>query len=188
MDDILETLQDVGTIQIEDDDVVLTPSFERKIGGLTDANPDRPSALLIRERLMEDLNIATLDPTLVAMLDNLYRGFPPDDGAPATFFPVHVDHLVSLRDSLRKALIYIWREDCDPCDTMKGYLESEFGDRTDDVVLLSAYGPEDRQQLHDEYDVGGAPTLLFVRNGSVDARLLGAHPPSVLMTEFEKSF
>jgi thiol-disulfide isomerase/thioredoxin len=188
MDEILRALQDVGTIRIDDNDVGLTSSFEREIDDLTDANPGRSSALLIRERLLEDLDIPTLDPVVVAMLDNLYRGFPPDHSAPATFFPVHVDHLVALRDSLQKALIYIWRENCDPCETMKGHLESEFGNQADDVVLLSAYGPEDPEQLHEEYDIRGAPTLLFVRNGNVDARLLGAHPPSVLTTEFEKSF
>lgn len=118
------------------------------------------------------------------VLGGLRRSRPPDEGAPEAFLPVHGDRLPALVRLQRAAVVYVWREDCDPCDLVREDLEEIFDDRPpEDLMLYAVYGPEWAEELHDAFDVGGAPTTLFVRDGEVDARLLGAHPRTALENE-----
>ena len=108
------------------------------------------------------------------------------DGTPDGFVPLcweEADTLVSLCD---RCIVYIWRDDCPSCETMKDNLSEIFGqDAPEDVLALSIYGPNNVAKLQEEYDVSVGPTTLFTLNGSIDSRFVGAADSSAIEDEID---
>jgi hypothetical protein len=120
------------------------------------------------------------------LVERFERPAPPTAGAPAGFLSLHGDQLPLALALSQRAMVYVWREDCDPCDTMRDEFEDAFGETGDDELgLYAVYGPDAAGFLYDRYDVAGAPTTLFVLDGTVDCRLEGAHYRSVIDSEIE---
>lgn len=160
------------------DDEAVPPALERVL--------DSPDVLADYEtlvRLVPELSHADRVGVL-NVLGGLRRGQPPDDGAPEAFLPVHGDRLPALVRLQRAAIVYAWREDCDPCDLVREDFDEIFEETPpEDVMLYAVYGPAWAADLLEAFDVGGAPTTLFVRDGAVDSRFLGAHTKSALENE-----
>jgi hypothetical protein len=53
----------------------------------------------------------------------------------------------------------------------------------DEVARLSLFGPDAVETLRERFDVTGAPTTLFVKDGAVDSRLLGSHHQEAIVSE-----
>ncbi|MGM0604850.1 MAG: thioredoxin family protein [Halobacteriota archaeon] len=124
--------------------------------------------------------------TLSILIGQLEDGVPPAGGAPDGFIPVGGDDLVTLVSSCRRAVVYVWREDCDPCDTVRRDLEEIVIDYDiEDIHLLAVYGPDDKNLLNQQYNVVGAPTTLFTTNGTVDSRFVGVPLRDALESEIE---
>ncbi len=121
---------------------------------------------------------------LLPMFDSLRDHPPPTDGSPTAFVPVHGHRLPFHVDCFEKALVYIWLDDCPPCDTVREFLSAE-ADQLDELALFSVYGPDSAEELHDRYGVTGGPVVLFMLDGEIDARVPGAKT-KVLATEIEK--
>jgi thiol-disulfide isomerase/thioredoxin len=94
-------------------------------------------------------------------------------GAPDPCFPIAGSDVRLFTQLFDPSLIYFWREDCPPCDTMRTELESLL-DSHPDIGMFAVYGPQWVTALKEEFNVIGAPTLLFASGGTIDARLLGA--------------
>lgn len=124
--------------------------------------------------------------TLSVLVGHLEDGRPRAEGAPDAFLPVDGDDLVRLVNLYGRCVVYIWREDCPPCQTVRAEFDAIFGaDSAKDVMLLSVYGPGCSRLLQEEYDVVGAPTTLFTLGGAVDARLVGAPAREAIEREIE---
>lgn len=122
----------------------------------------------------------------LASFDSL-RGSPlPTDGVPDPFVPVRGDRVRVLADLYELTLIYVWMDDCPPCEIMRSELERTFETPPDDIAMFAVYGPDWKEELHDEYKVDGAPTLLYLIRGNVDVRLRGAYYPETILKEVEK--
>ncbi|WP_137285764.1 thioredoxin family protein [Halorussus salinisoli] len=120
--------------------------------------------------------------TLLPVL-RLFRANDVDtDGSPESFVPVPGDQLPELAVIYSPVLVYVWLDDCPPCDTLKRRLESIF-DHTKGVLPLSVYGPDHQAFLAREYDVTAGPAMLFMVDGRVETRLYGAHDTDVITTE-----
>ena len=203
-------------LEERDGGVSLSNSFESSVADyrttIADFSNDELSGV-IRERLDEktavealvglDEKDSRLVPELLALHDHL--GTPtdadwlallpvlrlfrseavPTDGVPDPFVPVPGDQLPDFSRLYPRLFVYIWLDDCDPCDALKPRLESIF-DRPKEVMLFAVYGPEYKEVLARQYDVTAGPAMLFMRNGTVDARLYGAHGESTIETELEK--
>lgn len=122
---------------------------------------------------------------LLAVVDGFFPPAPPDDGAPAAFLAVHGSRLPFLLSLYRRAVVYVWREDCPPCEGMREALEEAFPEPPSDLALLAVFGPDDPELLADEYGVTAGPTTLFAVGGAVDARLVGSHYADVVRQEVE---
>lgn len=109
----------------------------------------------------------------------------PADGVPEPFVPVPAELVPPLAGLYSRLLVYIWLDDCPPCDALKDRLESIF-DRPRGMLLLAVYGPADPAVLAREYDVTAGPALLFMRGGRVDSRLYGDHAEAVIANEAER--
>lgn len=144
------------------------------------------------EFIAEYLSLAHLDGLsednrlrALSLFDSLRRSVP-DKGAPEPFVPIRGVRLSLLLPVYERAIVYTWKEDCPPCDLMKGEFESIFTDPTTDIALFAVYGPNWAELLHEEYNVIGGPTTLFCYKGRVDARLSGAYAKKIIQSEVEK--
>jgi thiol-disulfide isomerase/thioredoxin len=178
-----------------------------------DVLPSEDLAALVRKRigrasLVEPfVALGTLDPRTVAELcalsdylepssdDSWLSLLPvlrlfrsdemPTDGVPESFIPVLAMHVPHLTQVYSPALVYIWLDDCPPCDTVRADLESVF-EESRGVMPFAVYGPDDREFLAAEYDVTAGPALLFMHEGAVDSRLYGAHGRQTVETELAR--
>jgi hypothetical protein len=123
--------------------------------------------------------------TASVVLAYVERGMPPAHGSPSSFLPVDGDQLRTLVELLDRAFVYVWRDDCDPCRVMKAELDDIFETGADDIALLSVHGQDCPALLDREFDVPGAPALLSVVDGEVDARMYGPQYGSVIEREFD---
>lgn len=119
------------------------------------------------------------------LVDLLERPGFPTDGIPDPFFPIHGDQLPVVLPLFRRSIVYVWRHDCDPCNLLQSDFEQVFEGDDRDFALFAVYGPDWAELLQREYDVHVGPTTLFVLEGDVDSRLVGAHPRRTLATEVE---
>lgn len=110
---------------------------------------------------------------------------PPDRGAPDAAFPIRGKQVRTYTELCERTVVYVWRDDCDPCDLMRAELDEAFADGVDDVLLFAVYGSACSRLLREEYDIAGGPTTLFMRGGTVASRLLGAYHRSVIEQELD---
>lgn len=208
----VELLFSSGILVETDDSVSLSPSFESSVDDyrveIADSSREELTRLVTEsvdeERVVEPLvRLGEKDPRTVAELRALHdhldaqsedelsllpvlRLFREDsvrtDGSPEPFVPVPGDQLPQLVAIYSPVLVYVWLDDCPPCDTLKHRLESIF-DQPRGILPFSVYGPDHKAFLAREYDVTAGPALLFVVDGGVDARLYGAHDADVITTE-----
>lgn len=110
---------------------------------------------------------------------------PKTSGVPDRFLPILGDQIPVTMQLYSPGILYVWREDCDPCDLVREDFESLL-DEPDDLGLFAVYGPDHAELLNDRYDVVGGPTTLFFADGKVVTRLQGAFSQKVLENELEK--
>lgn len=122
---------------------------------------------------------------VLALLDHFRRDSPPSEGAPDMFLPVHMDQVELLLRSTDKAILYIWREDCEPCVLVRDDLDSSADLINPEIGLFAAYGPDDPRYLRKRFDVTGGPAVLFARKSRVDKRLIGARHKEELVNEIK---
>lgn len=118
-------------------------------------------------------------------LEIVQRGPPESSGTPNAFTSVYGDQLPYLLKLVRRAVVYVWRHDCDPCEVMVETFDGLFEASPQDVSFFSVYGPDSAQILEEEYDVQGGPVTLFVIDGAVDSRVYGATYPIVIEHELD---
>lgn len=122
---------------------------------------------------------------LAPIVQQYRRGVPRDDGVPEPFLAVHGDRLATFTRLYQQSVVYVWREDCPPCDMMRTTLTELFATDSDGPALFAVYGPDYARTLADAFDVVGGPTTLFVYEGRVESRLQGAHHPESIENEVE---
>ncbi len=124
--------------------------------------------------------------TLTVVIGQLETEMPRAEGAPAAFLPVGGEDLVRLVRLHDRCVVYAWREDCPPCETIKADFDDLFGaDPPGDLLLLAVYGPDYPRLLDREFDMSAAPTMLFTLDGRVDSRFVGTPSAEGLESEIE---
>lgn len=107
------------------------------------------------------------------------------DGSPEQFIPIDSRQLELILELFPALILYIWRDDCDPCDTMRQEFDEIFTEQPEDLALFSLYGPESATMLEDRFNVVGGPTTLFIHRAKVFSRLVGAQYQSRIRAEVE---
>jgi thiol-disulfide isomerase/thioredoxin len=170
--------------EVDDTDVELTTlTTNPAVADLIDAYDLGPEVELIQERI-GPLSDERLVDVMLLLLD-FERPEPPTDGRPAYFTSVHGELLDLLILRAERAIVYVWRRDCDPCDAMRVAFDELFTEPPADIALFAVYGPDAAASLEREWDVAAGPTTLFVRDGGVDSRLVGAKPRSTIEREID---
>ena len=122
---------------------------------------------------------------VLTLFDAIGNSRPPTRGVPDGFVPVHGERLPFLLRVYERAIVYIWLDECRDCDVMKDVLSDVRTDSFDDLTSIAVYGPNSARLLHEEYSVPGGPATLFVLDGTVDARLYGAHDEHVIEKQIQ---
>lgn len=123
---------------------------------------------------------------IAAVLQALQQSSLPTSGSPAMFLSVHGTDLPVYLLLFQEAIVYVWTDECPPCEEMQAEFDELFESTPGaEEALFSVFGPESAEFLFQEYDVVGAPTTLFVVDGEVDTRLQGSHYSRVIQTEIE---
>lgn len=138
----------------------------------------------LRERL-SDYDHEVLLPILCS-LDRFRSDPPPSSGAPAPFLPIRGEYLGAYAALYAKSIVYIWLDECDPCDLIKKDFETILEQPPSSIALFAVDGPDSSRYLQERFDVIGGPTTLFMRGDRVSTRLQGAVPRRALEAEIEK--
>jgi len=158
-----------GVIGTQTDDADVTTALR----GIAETDPEFVERYAVVSQLASRLS----DPEILQttfLVSQLHDDELRVEGAPEPF--VHVDgnvvpDVVSLYE---RCLVYVWRENCSPCSKVKDKLGRIFAEPGwEGLMLLSVFGPDSAVTLHEEFDVVGGPTLLYILNGEVHSRLTG---------------
>jgi thioredoxin len=83
-------------------------------------------------------------------------------------------------------IVDFWAEWCGPCRAIAPVLE-ELADASEGRVTLIKVNVDEHPDLAARYSVRSIPTILFVKNGAVVDRIVGAVPKSVLERHLERA-
>ena len=115
-----------------------------------------------------------------------FRDSPPrDEGAPEAFVPIHGDRIRTITRLFPRSVVYVWLDDCEPCDAMREKFDEMLDGPPASVELFAVYGPDYAEYLHHEYDVKGGPVTLFMLRDRVDSRYYGEKHERVVEKEIE---
>lgn len=106
-------------------------------------------------------------------------------GVPDGFVELNGEEIDGFMRSNPAAVVYFWREDCDPCDGVREIFEALLadGEIPEQVGLGAVYGPDSAELVRERYQVAVAPTTLFCVDGRIDSRIIGDSEYNVLRTE-----
>lgn len=151
---------------------------------ITEDHPKLAGTYWALDDTLTDISVTELLRVLI-LIDRFMHPPEKTEGTPGDFLPIRGDRVAGLAKFVRYGIVYVWREDCDPCDVMAKQFAELDDDLVEDAVLLSAYGPRWARELGDAFAVAGAPTTLFLKNGAVDSRLIGPYDPHIIAAELE---
>lgn len=180
----IETTTD-NTLRDELQDFETPPEYVDRLINVAESAPTFLAQYLTIRQAAGGLDFETAI-RVTLLIDDFDAPTPPTDGSPDHFFSVRGETLPTLLTIFPVAIVYIWREECPECDTVRDDLEAIFSEPPSDISLFSIYGPDCASFLEDEYNVVGGPTTLFVVDGEIDSRLQGAHFKQVLETEIRE--
>jgi len=106
------------------------------------------------------------------------------------FLTLDGKELVDFLEGNAYGLVLVVKQDCDPCESIREKLNTLLhGDIIPETLpLIEISGPENRDLLMEEYDVVGAPTLLFCKGGRVEMRLIGDKHINQLKSDISKVY
>ncbi|WP_144906108.1 thioredoxin family protein [Halobellus captivus] len=214
-ENLLESLIEAGVFQLQADSIAFSDDFLRELDRTRDRlngtsrDDKRPIVDAVTTDATETDTLLTLSDQVPAIVpeyltlaeqtglthtDRLRTlpffdtvlNSPPDGGAPEAFVSISGERLplyVLLHDT---AIIYVWRDDCPPCEEVRTTFDAIFDSAPTDIALFATYGPDAAKKLDEWYDVVGGPATLFFSDGQVEARMYGAYAQSVLETEIDR--
>ena len=82
-------------------------------------------------------------------------------------------------DSDKVSLVDFWAEWCGPC-RMVGPIIDELSTEYDGKAVIGKVNVDDSRQVAETYGIRSIPTLLFIKNGEVVDKHVGAAPKNVI--------
>jgi len=180
---ILERLVEAAVVEEAGDRVVLTEEFQAEYERQTTTGDRGVRSAHTSENGGDAATVGSYE----AALDAFEVDLDADERAAAAesladiaetsseIVTVEGEDLAALLERTRYVLVLVYKDGCEPCQRVRAKLDrlDEAGTIPDDVVIARVLGTECQRLLWDEYDVVGAPTLLFAREGGIEMRLTG---------------
>ena len=102
-----------------------------------------------------------------------------DQAAPETFDLTEQNFDEALIANLGLVMVDFWAEWCGPCQAIAPLLE-ELAEASEGRVTLMKVNVDAEPRLAARYNIRSIPTILFVKEGQVVDRVVGAAPKAVL--------
>ncbi|MEA5127785.1 MAG: thioredoxin [Proteiniphilum sp.] len=93
--------------------------------------------------------------------------------------------LDSVLDTDKLVVIDFWAEWCGPCK-MIGPIIEEIGEEYKDKVIVGKLNVDDNDETTGKYGIRNIPTVLFIKNGQVVDKLVGAGPKTLFTDKIDK--
>ena len=82
-------------------------------------------------------------------------------------------------------VIDFWAEWCGPCK-MVGPIIDEIGNEYQDKVVVGKLDVDNNDETTAKYGIRNIPTVLFIKNGEVVDKVVGAGPKTMLTDKIDK--
>lgn len=82
-------------------------------------------------------------------------------------------------------VIDFWAEWCGPCK-MVGPIIDEIGDEYQDRVVVGKVDVDKNDETTSKYGIRNIPTVLFIKNGEVVDKVVGAGPKTMFTDKIDK--
>ena len=93
--------------------------------------------------------------------------------------------LDSVLDTDKLVVIDFWAEWCGPCK-MIGPIIEEIGEEYKDKIVVGKLNVDDNDDTTAKYGIRNIPTVLFIKNGKVVDKLVGAGPKTLFTDKIYK--
>ena len=93
--------------------------------------------------------------------------------------------LNSVLDTDKLVVIDFWAEWCGPCK-MIGPIIEEIGEEYKDNVVVGKLNVDDNDETTGKYGIRNIPTVLFIKNGKVVDKVVGAGPKTLFTEKIDK--
>ncbi|SFK53589.1 thioredoxin [Porphyromonadaceae bacterium KH3CP3RA] len=93
--------------------------------------------------------------------------------------------LDSVLDTDKLVVIDFWAEWCGPCK-MIGPIIEEIGEVYKDKIVVGKLNVDDNDETTGKYGIRNIPTVLFIKNGKVVDKLVGAGPKTLFTEKIDK--
>lgn len=180
---ILETLTDSGVLEVTADGISLTQAFRSEYESHVppDDNPvsaDTESTLKQTKYRVEGYEKAlrTMDVSFDAgEIEVAARSLAMIGTDDSEMVRIEGPTLPDFLETHDRVVVLVTKADCTPCEEVQSKLTTIVTEEIipEDVILVEVPGADAQRLLWEEYDVVGAPTLLFYRHGQVEMRLTG---------------
>lgn len=98
---------------------------------------------------------------------------------------INFDNLQMLLDGTQPVVIDFWAEWCGPC-RMIGPIIEELADEYSGKVAIGKCDVDDNDAIATKYGVRNIPTILFIKNGEVVDKQVGAVSKDVLKGKIDQ--
>ncbi|MCD8173981.1 MAG: thioredoxin [Alistipes sp.] len=98
---------------------------------------------------------------------------------------VTIDNLQELIDSGKPLVIDFWAEWCGPC-RMIGPIIEQLADEYGDRVNIGKCHIEENDTVAVKYSIRNIPTILFIKDGEIVDKQVGASPRPVIEEKVQK--
>lgn len=101
--------------------------------------------------------------------------------------PIHISDAefeARVLNSELPVIVDFWAPWCSPCKMIAPVLE-KIAEANDGKLIVAKVNTDENPEWAMNFGVQGIPTLLFVQNGEVFDRLVGAAPPPIIQGKVE---
>lgn len=93
--------------------------------------------------------------------------------------------LDSVLDTDKLVVIDFWAEWCGPCK-MIGPIIDEISEEYKEKIVVGKVNVDDNDDTTGKYGIRNIPTVLFIKNGNVVDKVVGAGPKSLFTDKIDK--
>lgn len=127
----------------------------------------------------EDEDEPVPDPLERATMASIVVDVAPATPVPQALRELDDDEVEPFLDSNDRAVVFVWRLRCDPCESMKAELEETLAALPADIAVAGIDG-EAAPEFRRRFDVDAAPAVVCVADGEARAAETGYQSPTAV--------
>lgn len=123
----------------------------------------------------------------LALLARMVTEAAPPSPVPDTMRELTDEDYPAFLDEHDDTVVFVWKRDCDPCESMKLALDETLAALPDGVAIAGVDG-EAVRSFRESFDVSSAPTTLVFADGELVGTEKGYRSPEALAAAFAPAY